>query len=277
MIRTKIEIAFFKLVLLFLSILFIYPNFLFAQQPNKNSEFKSYHRNRRDLVVQVLQFDNKDIKNMASMESIVKAVRYEAKKRWEMFAIGNPIPMCNDKGKLKAYQVPVAINTTEFPDVLSPLQSEDVILTSLNRSEIWAEKQYWTFVVSASEDEFPVPLYHPGLPPFLVTYHKAASIARSRLAAKNVSIDKYYWLGHSGNFFEFTSDSGEVAFINAYNMKIVDRDKVLLRSERAKDRNLPSTELKVESPNDEMYHIKSKEIINNQIKEEWSKIKNQSK
>lgn len=156
----------------------------------------------------------------------LKIVIDEASARWARFAVGSPVLCSDDNGKLVAYMVPVRLNNDVFP------KDRELILSHGQNSEKmtfdWGAADYYTFVVSARERDFPIPCEFNTLPPFFVTATKAQEIAQQELQADEVSLAKYYFLGHRGEYFEFAG-AGNSVLIDAYRLKVVDSSRTLYR------------------------------------------------
>ena len=226
-----------------------------------------YTRHDSAYAVKRLALTSRNAETAVSNDLVRAAVGMLAAERWKQYAIGQPIPCSDDNGALIAYQVPVAINTSKFPKVLTPLPADQITTTSLSNPRIWGADKYWTFVVSAHETDFPVPVYGPGLPPYLVTYHKAQKIARLYLNACEVDLTNYYTLGHRGDFFEFRNSIQETVLINAYTLIATQQKKVLTRSESLRQEKA----VEPEAPSAE--ERKVIEQHKSQVSDEWRKVR----
>lgn len=226
-----------------------------------------YTRNDVAFGVTPLQYEQDASAKAISTEMLKAAITLQAEQRWSLFSIGPAIPCCDDNGKLFAYHVPVAPGRSHFPSVLTPVPSHEIQDGSLRDRSLWGVRDYWTFVVSAREADFPIPVYYQGLPPFLVTYHKAGEVAREYLADSALLFSRYYCLGHRGDFFEFRSPGGATVLINAHTLENKPPNEVLTRSSlyRATDK-LPSTQW-----SDDRKELK--EIYQKQVADEWDKIR----
>ena len=228
-----------------------------------NTTIKTLTRNDPALAIPILTPETAGVEGLVSIGLIEEAVRLKAEKRWDDFSIGMPIPCSDDGGKLLAYHVSVHIGSVDFPTTLTPLPASEITKTDLFNPHLWGTSEYWTFVVSAREADYPIPLHYPGLPPYLVTYHKATEIAQSQSIDSKISLTKYYCLGHRGDFFEYSTYSGDTVLINAHTLEVAERKKILIRS--GEERNLPK-----ELSGKDRQLI---QIYNEQVKKEWSKIK----
>ena len=228
-----------------------------------NTNIGTLTRNNPAFGVPILTPETIGVEGLVSNALIEKAVQLKAEKRWDDFSIGTPIPCSDDGGKLLAYHVPVHIGSVDFPTTLTPLPASEITKANLFNPHLWGTSEYWTFVVSAREADYPIPLHYPGLPPYLVTYHKATEVAQSQLIDSKVSLTKYYCLGHQGDFFEYSTYSGDTVLINAHTLEVAERKKILIRS--GEERNLPK-----ELSGKDRQLI---QIYNDQVKEEWSRIK----
>jgi len=178
-----------------------------AEEDSNTDLRKSYTRNDPRFTAPVFKANIRDVNDLVDPNLVVVATEIQCEKRWKTFAIGKPIQCCDDNGKLVCYHVPVAVEVNEFPELLTPPPPNEVSLTAIKDPDLWGANEFWTFVVSARETDYPIPLHYPGLPPYLVTFHKAAEEARQTLAAKSVTFSKYYSLGHRGDFYQF--DAGQ--------------------------------------------------------------------
>lgn len=210
--------------------------------------------------------DTSGIPDLVPPSMIIAAATLEAEKRWQVFSVGDPIPCSGGDGKLFAFEVPVAIKQPTFPPILTPLPASQVTDETMHLRDLWAADTYWTFVVSAREADFPVPTYHEGLPPFLVTYHKAAAIARQAMSTQYVTLDSYYWLGHRGNFYLFRSISGDTCLINSHSLSIESETNVLTPATQSPGAHPPNPRL---TQQDSI----SLSIYRDQVRQEWNLIR----
>jgi len=118
--------------------------------------------------------------------------------------------------------VPVAVGTNGFPNVLTPPPATEISFDQLHGAQLWGVSEYWTFDVAASRSHYPIPQYGPGLPPLLVTYHKAAEAAKERCAGAQLKFGHYYALAPTEQYYEFVSASGSNVVINARTLHICD-------------------------------------------------------
>jgi hypothetical protein len=184
----------------------------------------TFTRNRPDLAVSPAPFTTNGIPDLVPASWIIEAVRQKAADRWPVFAIGKPIPCSDRAGKLVGYQVPVAIRTNHFPDLLTPPPASEITRNDLQTRQLWESTNYWTFFVSARQSLYPVPQYGEGLPPFLVTYHKAVELAKAQLGSADVQLAHYYALGPFGSHYDFVGNSKRI-LVDARNLR--DREVAL--------------------------------------------------
>ena len=228
-----------------------------------NTTIKTLTRNDPAFAIPILTPETAGVEGLVSIGLIEEAVRLKAEKRWDNFSIGMPIPCSDDSGKLLAYHVPVHIDSVDFPITLTPLPASEITRANLSNPNLWGASEYWTFVVSAREADYPIPLHYQGLPPYLVTYHKATEIAQNQLIDSEVSLTKYYCLGHRGDFFEYSNYSGDTVLINAHTLEVAEKQQVLIRFREVRRLQKDFSE-------------KDRQLIlinNEQAKEEWSRIK----
>jgi hypothetical protein len=180
---------------------------------------KRYTRHDPSLAVIPAPVSTNGVPDLVAREWIIQAVRQIANTRWPTFAIGTPIPCSNIEGKLVCYHVPVAIRTNHFPDLLTPPAASEISPNDLHNGELWGVADYWTFEVSARRSRYPVPQYGGGLPPYLVTYHKAVQIAQTELNDPHVQVVHYYTIGPSEEYYDFVTSSGGRVLINARNLR----------------------------------------------------------
>lgn len=236
-------------------------------------EKKEFNRKNVLLIVDKLNFPAKKPNNVP-IGLVKKAVRMEASKDFEEFFLGVPIPCCDDNGMLLAYHVPVSIKGEGYSQILSPPSASEVV-ENLRNPSLWGASEFMTYVVSAREEDYPIPLYYQGLPPFLVTYHKAIEMAKIELANEDVLMKKYYCLGHRGDFFEIHSSTDEIILINAHTLQVEGRENVLIRSDEML--NLPSKAMSPKAQKTDKYspeeHLELLNIQKEQTEKGWNKIK----
>lgn len=78
--------------------------------------------------------------------------------------------------------------------------------------------EYGTIYVSARYDRYPIPLYSHYLCPYYTMGDLAQEKAKKILGA-SPSLDRYYFLGRRGQYFEFVSGESKVS-IHAYSLEI---------------------------------------------------------
>jgi hypothetical protein len=177
-------------VLLWLMVVLVLPANADETTAKKVSERK-FTRDNPSLAVSPAPFSTNGIPDLVPGSWIIEAVRQKAAERFATFAIGKPIPSSDPAGKLVGYQVPVAVGTNRFPDVLTPPPASEIAPNDLHSTQLWETEHYWTFFVSARHTRYPVPQFGQGLPPFLVTYHKAVELAQAKLGAADIRIAHY--------------------------------------------------------------------------------------
>jgi hypothetical protein len=180
---------------------------------------KRYTRNDPALAVLPAPASTNGVPDLVAKEWIIEAVRQIANTRWTTFAIGTPIPCSDIEGHLIFYQVPVAIDTNAFPTPLTPPGASEISSSDLLLPELWGVGDYWTFDVSARRSYYPVPHYGGGLPPFLVTYHKAVELAQKRLNDSHVQVARYCVVGLDEEYYDLVTPSGGRVLINARNLR----------------------------------------------------------
>jgi len=211
-----------------------------------------------------------NVKNLVSEDTGRKIVELEAGKRFDRFAVGKPVFCSDDKGKLVAYMFPVKVNADEFP--------EDEIFISEMKSKIakgeggidWKAGEYWTYVVSARERDFPIPVYSNSLSPYFVTSATAAGVAKKQLNTSRVELTRYYFLGHRGQYYEF-SGGDKVILIHAHRLTPYESSRILVRKNETESDVLDKTN---KLKGDEK---KSFTIYQQQTRDEWNKLKEQIK
>jgi hypothetical protein len=187
-----------------------------------SSKTNSEHRFTRDkpsLAVSAAPFTTNAISDLVPKSWVIEAVKQKASERWAAFAIGTPIPCSDTEGKLIYYHVPVAIGTNHFPELLTPPAASDISSDDLRSGELWGAADYWTFDVSARRSYYPIPHYGGGLPPFLVTYHKAVEVAQTKLNDSHLKLAHYYVIGPTEEYYDFVTPSGGRVLINARNLR----------------------------------------------------------
>jgi hypothetical protein len=230
---------------------------------------RGYTRNDKSLVVAFAPYTTNGIPDLVPMGWIFKAVRAAAGNRWTNYSIGAPIPCVDTEGKLVSYQVPVRVGTGPFPEVLSPPPASEISPQDLRSRSLWRIPDYWTFVVSARRSQYPVPVYGEGLPAFLVTFHKAAETARSKLADPHVALAHYYWLGHNGECYDFVAESGRRVLVNALTLQIQEIPRGV---DPFGARAAPAPAARSTSVNSGQDGEISKHNYERQVKEEWDSI-----
>jgi len=186
---------------------------------NNASIKKQFTRNDPALAVLSAPVSTNGVPDLVAKELIIEAVRQIANTRWTTFAIGTPIPCSDIEGTVLCYHVPVAIGTNAFPTLLTPPSASEICSTDLFTGELWGVEDYWTFDVSARRSYYPIPHYGGGLPPFLVTYHKAVELAQNRLHGSHVQLAHYYAIGLTEEYYDFVTPSGGRVLINARNLR----------------------------------------------------------
>lgn len=211
---------------------------------------RTYTRYDPRLAVEAPVPSTNGVRGLVSLDMVRAAVILEAEQRWSQFAIGTPIPCADDNGRLVAYQVPVAINQASFPPVTG-VPARELSSAALHDPALWATDQFFTFVVSARDSDYPVPVFSEGLPAFLVTINGAAATAHRQLGGE-VALRTYYWLGRSGGFFEFGDSRGRTVLVDGVSLALHASDLVLthrdaILSRRASERTAPSGESRVQA------------------------------
>jgi hypothetical protein len=146
------------------------PNDKSRQEQASNTEsHRNYTRDMASLAVSAPPFVTTNNTDLVPMKWVAEAVSQAASQRWTNFAVGQPIPCCNIRGQLIAYQVPVAVGTNRFPNILTAPPATEVSFDDLHTPQLWAVSDFWTFDVAAHRSHYPIPDYGPGLPPLLVT------------------------------------------------------------------------------------------------------------
>ena len=92
---------------------------------------KRYTRNNIKLRTPDYKAEVQDVNDLVDPNLIIMAVEVECDKRWEIYAIGEPLQCCDDNGKLVSYHVPVAINVNTFPKLLTPPPPNEITLSDI--------------------------------------------------------------------------------------------------------------------------------------------------
>jgi hypothetical protein len=244
------------------------PNNKSVQEQAINGEsHRNFTRDMASLEVSAPSFVTTNSTDFVPWKWITEAVRQAASERWTNFAVGQPIPCCNLAGQLICYQVPVVIGTNRFPNILTAPPATEVSLDDLHTPQLWAVSDFWTFDVAAQRSYYPIPHYGPGLPPFLVTYHKAAELAQQKLASTRITIGHYYALAPTEQYYEFVSPSGSNVVINARTLHISDSPIGVSRPDARS--TAVSTNLEIKQKIENLKHEHEREA-----QEAWDRITN---
>lgn len=250
---------FSKCVLVFLLFFFIYFGQFIEITAISSQEDKTLNIDRP--IANVL-----GVNNLISEEFARNIVIIKAQDRWEKIAIGSPILCSDDNGKLVAYMFPIKINDDVFPD--DQLLFKRNLHRNIQKLGFdWGTEEYWTFVISARTTDYPVPCEFNTLPPYYVTLFKAKEIAENKLTSSHVSLIRFYFLGHRGEYFEL-SDSNKSILIHAYRIEPFEVKQILIRKgETELDRSLKYQSLSQED------RIKFN-IYQQKVREEWKRLRN---
>lgn len=182
---------------------------------------KTFTRNERALAPIIPTCTTENIADLVPLGLVRAAVRIRADARWAKYAIGDPIPCADDTGAVVCYHVPVAIATTSFPQVLSAPPAAEVSAADLCKARLWGVGEFWTFVVSARESDYPICHHYQGLPPILVTYHKALALADQLLSGRRSSTRLIHYVsrGHAGTYYIFAGPNDMQICLDAYTLK----------------------------------------------------------
>ena len=161
----------------------------------------------------------------------------------------------------------VAVEVNDFPELLTPPPPNEVTLATIKNPILWGADEFWTFVVSARETDYPIPVHYPGLPPYLVTFHKAAEEAKQTLAAKSVTLSRYYSLGHRGDFYQFDAAQDGSVLVDCHSLRIVERRKTLVR---AADVAVKKSTL---TPEQKEHRETMLKIYRQQVQEAWGQVR----
>lgn len=83
----------------------------------------------------------------------------------------------------------------------------------------WGIERYGMIIVSATYDMFPIPGYAEGLPKYYTTGFLAREKARLELG-NTAELNRIFFLGPRGSWFEFKSDTGDTVLIHAGLLEI---------------------------------------------------------
>jgi len=183
---------------------------------------KTYTRSDKTLLPELPACTTEGITDLVPMNLVLAAVRQRAAGRWDEYAVGDPIPCANDEGLLVCYQVPVALGTSEFPEVLAPPPAAEITELDLSNPDLWGVGQFWTFVVSSRYSDYPIFVHFQGLPPVLVTHSKALQAAKDILNVAGVNLERYVSRGHAGCYYVFQAPNGSEVTLDAYTLRQID-------------------------------------------------------
>ncbi len=149
-----------------------------------------------------------------------------AGRRWAAFSLGPSVFCCDDDGELVAYMIPVRIGPWPFPPSCGLGPPAAAYAPGKDGG-------FYTYVVSARRTDFPVPCEFDFLPPPLVAAGAALRRARD-FSGGDVSLLRYDFLGHRGEYFEFASPRGRL-LVNAGLLTVSPPAKVLVRRGEPRD------------------------------------------
>jgi hypothetical protein len=232
-----------------------------VRTPVQSSLAKRYTRDATSLICKYPSYEKPETDNYLPLNLIRTAVQKKADARWSEYAIGEPIPCCDYKGKLVCYQVPVALMTREFPKVLTAPPAREINESDLHSADLWAISEFWTFVVSARESDYPIFVHYQGLPPILVTYSKAQEVAQNILHTSELELLKYVSMGHDGDYYLIESMEGQQVALDAYTLDNK-TEIVLRRMHEAGEANQTSAD-----------SFEVQNLYQEQVREAWDLIK----
>ena len=114
------------------------------------------------------------------------------------------------------------------PDYVHSKAKKDLEARKLGKRKMIGANEFGTIVVSARFDHFPVPLYTNYLPPFIFQGDLAVTAAAKALSAKNVTLDKIYFLENLRNIYLGFSSNEKTVILNANSLDVEPVKNVLL-------------------------------------------------
>jgi len=184
---------------------------------------------------------------------------------------GKPLPYCNLAGDIVAYAFPFCVDCPRFPGYGQVFQELEDARRVFEQSvsggksggdpepwppyvrsesgsgqsyagrsrprkgerELWGIGRYWTVIVMASEDEYPIMEISEGLPQYFTVGELAREKARQALGSPVVRLNRIFCASPLDQLFEFAS-GGQVILVHSFSLK--DYAPGLLRETRAKNK-----------------------------------------
>jgi len=192
---------------------------------------------------------NIKLDNLVSLKLINRIAKRKATELWGKVQAGEPMPCCDENGDIIAYMCPFQIGQESFSSygrILNQVKhgrrQVESVKTSYAKqkksdSEINADvtnfqkaykeaKQkeigagdYGTVYVSARYDRYPIPLCSHYLPPYYYNADKALEKAADFLDCDEPLLNRYYFLGMAGQYFEFVHKDKKV-YIHAQSLEV---------------------------------------------------------
>jgi hypothetical protein len=201
-----------------------------------------------------------------SIEVIKKIALQKAEEVYGRVTPGEPIPCYANERTVKTYLCPFKIGDEAFPSEEDLREKIDTLRSKLEAGDgqtvsekIWGAGEYCTVVVSATYDQFPIPLYRNALSAYHVNRSAASEVAEKFFQNRAAEYTGYYFLGHRGEYFEF-SCGGEKVLVHAYLLKTFSPSEILIPKE------------KWEQPDEHDDFGKQWKEYQRQAREEWEKL-----
>lgn len=188
---------------------------------------------------------NKKVEGLVPPELVEKIAANRTAERWGKAALGPPLECCDENGDIIAYMWPAALKADTFPAYSAILDSVKEGRTMMEtgmaggrpasnaeesgRARSIGEGDFGFVIVSARYDQFPVPGYMHYLPRYYYNGDLAAQAAANALSAKNVTLDRIYFLdgGHE-QYFGFVWANQRV-LVHADSLDVRKPEEVLKR------------------------------------------------
>jgi hypothetical protein len=181
---------------------------------------------------------NMHVQDGVPLGVIKKIALNKARELWGQVTPGEPLVLSDEDGNLAYYMCPFHIGPGPFPEYkeimkgvkrgrslvkavqrgYAPPQSDHQKALKDARSRELGIGEYGTVYVAATYDRFPIPLVSHYLAPFYLKGDLAWQKAKETLGG-NPRLNRIFFLGERGTFFEFESGENAVT-VHAYSLKI---------------------------------------------------------
>jgi hypothetical protein len=179
-----------------------------------------------------------NVQDLVPLGIVKKVALHKARELWGQVTPGEPIALSDEDGNLSYYMCPFHIGPGPFPEYkqiikgvrqgrnlvkavqkgYAPPQSNHQKALKDAKNKELGIGEYGTVYVAATYDQFPIPLVSHYLAPYYLkgdlAWQKAKEVLRG-----NPRLNRMYFLGERGTYFEFESGNNSVT-VHAYSLHI---------------------------------------------------------